>query len=120
MLPNNTASAHKANEPSFVDRSPNESGEDDCLRIQALPRAIERGKCSTGYKEETREQRQKQMLEIAAAAPTPYTWKALQSTAQCPTHTHRASMQTYSLPLPAHPPPNTCSTIEEGTDPRCS
>ena len=72
VLPNNTASARKANESSFVDRSPNERGE-DYLRIQALPRAIERGKCSTGYKEETREQRQKQMSEIVAAAPTPYT-----------------------------------------------
>ena len=89
VLPNNTASARKANESSFVDRSPNERGEYDCLRIQALARTIQRGKCSTGYKEETREQRQKEMLEIASAAPTPYTWKALQSTAQCPTHTHR-------------------------------
>ena len=38
VLPGNTASARKTNEPSFVDHGLNERREDDCLRIQALPR----------------------------------------------------------------------------------
>ena len=42
VLPDNAASAREANKPSSVDRGPNERGEDDCLRIQALPRARER------------------------------------------------------------------------------
>ena len=62
VLPDNTASAHEANEPSSVDCGLNKRGEDDCLRIQALPRVIERGKCSTGHGEKTRERRQKQIV----------------------------------------------------------
>ena len=123
VMPDSTASAREANKPSSVDYGPNKRGEDNYLHIQALPRAIERGKCTMRYGEETRERRQKQIFkhiisEIAAATPNPYTWK--RPSVNCTvsyTHTHRASMQIYSLPLPIHPLPNThthcdtCNTI---------
>ena len=97
VLSDNTASAPEANESS-VDSSPNEREVDYCPHIQALLRAIERGKCATGCGEETRERRQKQTFvyvisEIVAAAPKLHALaSSLKLTVQCLTNTERASM----------------------------
>ena len=112
VLPDNTASAHEANKPSSVDCGPNERGEDDCPRIQALPRVIETGHCATGYGEEAREWRQKQIFCVynirkCGCCSNCIYLQASFSWLHSVLHAHTASMQTYSLPLPIHSSPNT-------------
>ena len=111
VLPDNTASAHKANEPFSMECEVNERGEGDYSCTQALPIVIEGGNCATGYGDEMREQREKQIFheiisDIVTAAPIAYTCK--RPLVNCTVlHIHTQQAYIHTVCLPPSLPPNT-------------